>query len=542
LFGLQDGYAKLIVGSTSRDYITGYDVMGLTGEPFFNVHFLAHPQARLQFMGDAASPITVLKNTMRDIDIVPPAYATSNSALRSVIRLPMETSFSLQNFRGYTVEARDRSVANDGVLQNGVVVTWVDPFVGAGRDLLVVDDPDHPVNLSEAALEVGDVFEDLARGVRIEVLSTIPWPGGYTVQVANVQPSDMKPDPRITPWNNRWESVDIWIDSPTNGFDTYASPEGNRDRPAVRSQASSPEIVNRFYFRIHNDGFTDAKNVQIKGYYALPGMGQSAWTLVGQTTFGSIAPGGDVTSYFNWVVPDGIPDAHACLKIEIQDDASDLNLANNLAQENVFEFETVQNSPWHARSQQLLVENPDTKRLAHVRVDVENLPDQWAVRIWPESFVLAPGASQQVDFTIYPGGPPAKPSDGYEAGYIAQTPVVAYATYENMEPVVIGGVTARTRLTLPTKLTLDVIDAMTGGAVLGGCLSVDGMPLPNRSIGVQIANAKKADFLYANTDQRGCYQVTLSRLMPGAWQAEAFYEGMDAYGSSRSPLLHYTIK
>lgn len=68
------------------------------------------------------------------------------------------------------------------------------------------------------------------------------------------------------------------------------------------------------------------------------------------------------------MLPDGFANGepHACVKIEISSDASDLDLGNNLAQENIFSIETIHASPWHPRGRLITVTNPSAKLPAHV--------------------------------------------------------------------------------------------------------------------------------------------------------------------------------
>jgi hypothetical protein len=80
-----------------------------------------------------------------------------------------------------------------------------------------------------------------------------------------------QPDVAVSPWRspptNTWESTDIWVDSPVNGYGTYrygsitslsgdSVPRGNGDDPAVGQR-------NRVYARVRNLGTQDASNVVV---------------------------------------------------------------------------------------------------------------------------------------------------------------------------------------------------------------------------------------------------------------------------------------
>jgi hypothetical protein len=422
-------------------------------------------------------------------------------------------------------------------------VTWVDPQVqNNSRHVKVVDDPGNPADLFNAAFEVGDHFEDGGRGVAIDVLQNLAT--GYRVRVTNTDPSTMRPDPRITPWTtDAWESIDIWIDSPINDYGQFMSPDGNRDVPGVRSSTSDPEIVNRVYYRISNDGLSTAQNLMVNISYAAPGIGQTSWTLIGTKPVGAIPPGQSVTGFTNWIVPDGFANGepHACVKVEILADPSDLNTSNNLAQENIFQFETVRNSPWHPRGRSLTVTNPSNAHHARVLLHISGLPAGWAVRLRPSSFALAPGKSQVVDFVLYPAGAPGSPPSDHPPGYLARVKVTAQFDMlikGRLRTETGGGVNAWLRLTEATKTSLSA----SSGANLRTCVnSPAGGAVVGARVGIQYW--KNADIKWAGgtTGVDGCVTASITGLSQGKWQAKSFYAGTGIYGSSRSLTQTFVV-
>lgn len=548
--GFPDRYETFVMDGSGRDFVTGYSPMGLQWDAQINalsVHYLGFEQLWTGFAQNAAPSLEIGKSpTAQEYDLSYLTLANPPAGSNSVLKVAVEGSgTALSTFRGYTVEARARdtsSIFNDHVLQPGVVVSWIDPAVqNNSRHVKVVDDPDKPADLWNAAFEVGDHFEDGGRGVAINVLQSLA--NGYRVRVTNTNPSTMRPDPRITPWTtDTWESVDIWIDSPVNDYGQFSSATGNRDVPAVRASTSDPTIVNRVYYRISNDGLSTAQNFRVNISYAAPGIGQTSWTLIGSKPIGAIQPGRNVSGYVDWVVPDGFANGepHACLKVEIVADPSDLNASNNLAQENIFQFETVHNSPWHPRGRLLTVTNPSRIHPARVLLHISGLPNGWAVRLLPSGFPLAPGQSRVVDFILYPAGVPGSPPPDYPAGYLARVKVTAQFDMlikGRNRTETVGGVNAWLRLTEGTQTFLSAASAGN----LRSCVKATTGSVSGARVGVQYWNRSTAKWTSGTTGGDGCVTTSLAGLAAGKWQAKSFYTGTGVYGSSRSLTQTFVV-
>jgi len=556
LHGHPDRYASYILDGSGRDFGTGYTPMALqwSGQiNALNVHYLAFEQHWMGFAADAAPWLEVPMNPMpQEFDLVWLTNASPPAGHLSMLTIPVDgNGQSFATFRGYTVEARERnttSIVSDSVLQQGVVVTYVDAAEpDYSRRLKVVDDPDHPADLWNAAFEVGDRFEDLGRGVTIEVIQQLAT--GYRVRIGRTTPGTLRPDASITPWTaNGWETPDIWIDSPVNGWGTFSSPDGNRDAPAVRASPSDPQIGNRVYYRVTNRGMATAQNNTVRLFYAAPGIAQTSWTQVGGSQpLGAIAPGASTVGYFDgWVLPDGFANGepHACVKIEITSDASDLDLGNNMAQENIFSIETIHASPWHPRGRLITVTNPSAKLPAHVIMHVKGLPPGWAVRVSPQGFALDPLKTQVVDFVLYPAGSPAHPAPFFDPGTLAKVSLSAQLDYATVPSVVAGGVTAWLRLTEITSTTLAVTSAGKS-ATLKACVTrtAGSQPVGNAAVGVLYWKGGTSAWAWGTTAATGCASIdTPAAGGLGAYTARAFYAGAGINGSSRSATVNYTLK
>ena len=313
----------------------------------------------------------------------------------------------------------------------------------------------------------------------------------------------------------------------------------------MRAGPSDPEVHNRVYYRIWNDGSVTLQNAAVKVSYAAPGIGQTNWTPLGTAPVSATAPGGSFTGYFDWVVPDafnaGTP--HVCIKVEINPNGPDLNATNNDAQENVFEFETVHTSPWHARAQIITVTNPDQVADADIDMDVLELPTGWAVRMLPTHFLLKAGTSKKVDFVIYSGGPPTRPTTGYDAGFVAKTKLLARAYYGGKLPrqTILGGIEVRTRLTEGTKNTLVVTKISAGRASLSACLKSDFGPVRNAVLSIYYWNSNSSSTRYGTADLNGCTAISLTDLAAGLWNARSLYAGRGPNGSSASKSVKFDV-
>jgi hypothetical protein len=558
LHGHPDRYASWVMDGSGRDYATGYSPMALQWSDQVNAlstHYLAPEQHEMGFAQAAAPLLDVPRDPLpQEFDLVYLSNSSPPAGHKSMLRLAVEGSApGFAGFRGYTLEARQRDLSSmygDHVLEPGVVVSWIDPRQDDSRRIKVVDDPDHPGDLWHAAFDVGDRYEDAERGVAIEVVQALPT--GYRVRITYTTPSNMRPDVSITDWNaNGWETPDIWIDSPLNGWNTYASADGNRDVPAVRGNPNEPAIGHRVYYRVANLGLKTAQNATIRMWYSAPGIGQTAWIpFGGSQPLGAIAPGASATGYFDgWIVPDGFANGepHACIKLEITPGPDDLNLANNAAQENIFQFETVQNSPWHPRGRLVTVTNPSPDSKAHVLMHVAGLPPGWAVRVSPQGFALDPLKSRAVDFRVYPAGAPGRPAPGYDAGYLGKVRLFAQMDYEkngHLRSENGGGVNAWVRLTNGTETSLSIANTFPGGATLRACVAqATGPAVAGARVAVQYWRGAAAQWLAGTAGASGCAVLDAPGLgSTGLYTARAFYVGTGVHGSSRSGTQTFVVK
>ncbi len=213
----------------------------------------------------------------------------------------------------------------------------------------------------------GDVYSNAGDGIQVFVESKID-DDNYLVLVTYDPDSAIQPDVMLYPWTSppgdTWETTDIWIDSPANGYNTYRYgtwndlsgnlvPIGNGDQPTIGQ-------VNRLYARVRNNGGAPASNVVV--HFEItdpPGMGindDTSWVSLGtvdSTDFpllGNIDPDEFVDVYVEWTPDYDIPDNavedgnfafHTCLRVRLDTVAGETVLGNqdgDREQENVSYF------------------------------------------------------------------------------------------------------------------------------------------------------------------------------------------------------------
>lgn len=249
-----------------------------------------------------------------------------------------------------------------------------------------------------------------------------------------------QPDVMINPWlsppGNTWETTDIWVDSPVNGFGTFRYgmhddgtgqmvPVGNGDDPAINQ-------TNRVYARIRNVGRAPASNVVATIEVTDPlGMGimpTTQWALVGtvdSTAFpglASIPAGGFVDVYADWKPTPMLTPAqtkagvfyfHSCLRVRLAAVAGETVLANqdgDREQENIAYFEVAPTGTKKPHKSKMSVHNTDPRSPLHVilghRLEIpQNGAADWRVEVngGVNELTLQPGELREIPIEVVPG-------------------------------------------------------------------------------------------------------------------------------------------
>ena len=514
-----------------EDSISPWSIMGTTGS--IATHFFAYSKEERGWFDNGKKEVVDMEigvSVSETLRVYPHSDLGSLGAGEAhLVEVPFSLPGGSAPFSGYMIESRIAQ-NEDEVVAEGVLVSLVDERPSNYPvPYWVKRDPDAPQNANEAALEVGDRIEDPQSGITIEV--TADYGDSWDVRIDR-ESYAYRADPWIMPWAGPpWETEDIWVDSPKNEWGTYTytdasgNPEGNGDRPWLNNN-------NRIWFRVRNGAPVQATNVRVRVEAGVPRADSSAldWKLVHWAQFPVIEASSSAVSYVQW---NPEKNAHTCLRVVIQDLPAELSTDNNEAQENIFDFETSQNSPWQQVSETIRVNNASEDESMDVWMRVDDVPDQWLYSATPAQFTVDPGGKQDVSVVIYPGGDPnGSPSEGYFAGYVGRPSVTAWVPWADTMVALAGG-ELRTRLVNETTLGVSI----PATASAGSSVAVTGQlvpPVEGATIAVKVDGPATSKIAYYTTDSEGGFNGSLSFDRGGSWQLAAFYDGTGEWGSSES--------
>lgn len=341
----------------------------------------------------------------------------------------------------------------------------------------------HPPNV----LRTGGVVVDPLRDLKISVVddNVQAWPLICRVKIEWAQniPNDPngKFDLRIQPWDDSYQTPDVWIDRKQDGvydqpLDGEGRPQGSGDKPLVKAK-------NDFYCRIHNDGTDAAANVLVTFYSVTPpGVGDNgSWTPIKTLTVNSIASGSFFDATTVWVPQIG---EHTCLKVAATHQLGEITGGNNQAQENISEFDLSAGSPVHPLTFPVAVRNPSANRQRiHLRTRVTGHSKDYLAQI-PHQWVWVDGHDERVIEVIV-----AAPND--VGRYVEQPGIDVQIdgflerryteTADGIEPgeflSPIGGLTARCKAKFTGSLRIWA-ESGEGTVAVGGDVSPGGSGIP----------------------------------------------------------------
>jgi hypothetical protein len=338
----------------------------------------------------------------------------------------------------YLVSVRRRVLGDDlngdfasGIPDEGVLIERV--VEGAGQWVEVRGKGGNRNSLWKA----GDVYTDAADGIYIHI-DTMVDADNYCVTVRYTQNAN-KPDVGMHPWTSppgdTWETTDIWVDSPVNGYGTYRYnswndlsgnpvPRGNGDDPAVG-------MTNRLYARVRNVGTVAATDVVVNFEVTDPlGVGiagANGWAAIGTVDknsfpgLASIAAGSFVDVYVEWTpnielteeqIAEGIFNFHTCVRVKINPVAGETALGNqdgDREQENISYFQAVSESDGGAVYNDVIrLRNDDLVNPKFFYLDYESdLPAAWELEIngGVLGLEVPPGEVYEIPVMIKPNGP-----------------------------------------------------------------------------------------------------------------------------------------
>ncbi len=349
----------------------------------------------------------------------------------------------------------------------------------------------------------GDIYTNASDGIVVHVEAKID-DDNYLILVTYDQDSAIQPDVMLYPWTSppgdTWETTDIWIDSPANGYNTYRYgtwndlsgnlvPVGNGDEPTIGQ-------VNRLYARVRNNGGAPASNVVV--HFEItdpPGMGindDTSWVSLGTLDSGdfpglaNIDPDEFVDVYLDWTpdfdIPDNVVEGgnfafHTCLRVRLDPVAGETVFGNqdgDQEQENVFNFSVPDGAGADAVDTIIHLHNDDLFDTAYYYLHYKsNLPTDWSVNINQGDLGVAVGPNSIVDVPVrIVSGDPATSDPGDTFG------VEVYASALNLltndldpndqhpENQILGGVHLESRVVKETTLDCDFKEDANGGIVI----------------------------------------------------------------------------
>lgn len=359
----------------------------------------------------------------------------------------------------------------------------------------------------------GDQFINAADGIRVTVNQSLDPDGDNYRVIVDYNKAALQPDIAMEPWRsppgNTWETTDIWIDSPVNGYDNYVwgtwtdvfgnpVPRGNGDPPAVG-------LVNRVYARVRNIGamtagsvvvhveVTDPLGVGISGSNGFVEIGSVDWTDF--PGLDMITPGTYEDVYVEWTpdvdiseveIEDGMFNFHSCLRV-IMDHVPGEHIFGNQdgdeEQENIDRFAYVppeeggSGGPYDAV---MRVRNDDMVRekYFHLVYD-EDLPDDWwfDVNGGVDVLLLGPNEVRDIPVQITPIGP--SPPLGSEFNLEVQAYSWSYLMNDmdmtdwHIAPTTLGGVVFNARVMRASEIVAHPQLTPTGVRVTGQLVILD---------------------------------------------------------------------
>ncbi|MCC5667770.1 IPT/TIG domain-containing protein [Nostoc sp. CHAB 5784] len=405
-------------------------------------------------------------------------------------------------------------------------------------------------------LKQGDVATDPARTLNISVVNDNVQASPLVCRVRVEWAQNLSPDPsgrfdlRIDPWDASYQTPDLWIDRiPFGNFDqpldSQGRPQGNGDRPKVKA-------INHLIGRVHNDGSDDAQNVRVTFYTVTPpGVGDNGnWTPLQTKVVSSITHGNFADVMVNWVP---ILGQHTCLKLYAEAQLGEISFGNNIAQENVFDFQAASGSPADPIILPVTVRNPHKEeRLIWLRV--RNVPKGFLVH-FPHRWVILPGLGEKhLQLTIVPTEDYAYYDRVYrdhkqenkwikphaQIGVVGDIPRQYTDLLANKNPVAstslpIGGVSARVTVMKRVEVQLRLREASKETVVLVGSIKP---ALANQRVSVDLWNLLDQRWVHETyTDSEGFFNTRFSlHTKPDLDPDES---GKQSKGISKEAMKHF---
>jgi hypothetical protein len=419
---------------------------------------------------------------------------------------PQAIKAKITNSLYYMISVRRRVLGDDlnggfpsGIPDEGVLIERVsegsDPWV-------VLKAP--PGGTRDNLWKEGQNYDGGTDGIVILVNKKVDTDGDHYCVTVRYNKQANQPDMGMYPWTsppgNTWETTDIWVDSPVNGYGTFrygswndlsgnAVPRGNGDNPAVG-------MANRLYARVRNFGTAPATDIVVRWEITDPPgrgiAGANGWLPVGSVdknsfpALAALAPGAFTDVYVDWTpnfpltneqIAAGDFNFHTCVRVKIDTVAGELVLGNqngDREQENIDYFQAVPSGGNPTYDSIIRLRNDDLVNKKFFSLTTENdLPAAWVVDVnhGEQGVWLDPGATVEIPVIIKPQGPAVVGSIFGVDVYASSLKLLANDMKpEDKHPAddILGGVRVESRVLLPARVECEAID--NDGVVVTGLL------------------------------------------------------------------------
>lgn len=457
----------------------------------------------------------------------------------------------------------DRNVPVQSGFNGGVVVTRV----LHGQRTMNLNQQTRTITLLHGrdrpwALVDGDRINDPARGIRITVVSTSiaasPMVCRVRVEWNQALPGDnpaANMDLSILPWNDDFNSPDIWINRWLNNGQTEPNPGWPPTAPVDKGETPlvpSAGIPRRhdFVARVRNSGTADANHVQVVHYVnSPPGIGDNgSWEAIqapqDSHDIGTVPAGGESYSIVTWTP---FIAQHTCLQVHIVAQTGERTASNDFAQENIFKFDSEASSPGRPVEMVVAVRNPqDRKRMVRIEIDgvrqgfAAYFPHRW---VWLEA-----KEEKQFSLLVIPTRDIAEMKP--PATRMTKVRVMGFISREYKDVhkpswwSSIGGITMEVTCKMTAKVVLEEKPVMD----FRGVLKVRGHMEPRHGQQYILVTAEKAlgevESEYTKTDEEGEFAVDFwyERLKDGQGMVAAFQASIvdsKDFVAAESNIVHW---
>ncbi|MBD3189585.1 MAG: hypothetical protein GF308_03025 [Candidatus Heimdallarchaeota archaeon] len=452
----------------------------------------------------------------------------------------------------------------------GVYIYFVDKEQKNYRECMDIDatpaTSTFPDDQWDVLWQVGQSYHNATYDITIEVIDSSP--AGFEVYVSNS--ADFVSDLMIKEWGDPpghtppYESYDIWVDSPANMYDYYRHniggvPIGIGDDPWANHE-------NRLYARIHNIGDLDAKDVVVRFYERNPiaaGV-TNPWEFINETQV-DVDAGDKEEVYVLWKPEvasgsgdSGLMKVHGCVKVVIEQNNFEIDIANNQAQENIDFFEIIPGT-WVGHSKEYIAKAANTiignfqvgnpfSRPEDIYINLVDETPGWEISGGAIGKFTAFEAEEIKSFSIeITPGPEVEFGDEFEAhlvtGYIHYDIPFGNESLVEGHLVPFGGISFEGALVHPT--VVDITPSYDNGVVtVEGELTVDAAITlfpdgGHKYILLEYAYETDRTPSYGSTemDADGRFTFNFDVTKQGNYSVRAYYAGSPILQASASPTL-----